>query len=214
MALDSYNSAIAARVRAARLAANLSHEELGRQLGLTKAGYGHYERGRQPFTLELLLQLATIFNTSLAYFLGLDATELRLDEQALLTAYRRLDGSPWQATLLSTIMEMCRIWSQAQAGPAGLPRGSSLQPQPLGSAQEQPAGPLRSGTQGLSAVGAAAVPAAAAPARPANAQRFAALLEQIQADPVRLAQLDRFLQALLAQPPAIAAPGLPTATPT
>lgn len=151
MALDSNDSAIAARVRAARLAANLSHEELGRQLGLTKAGYGHYERGRQPFTLALLWQLAAIFNKSQAYFLGLDTTELRLDEQALLTAYRRLDGSPWQATSLLTIQELCRIWSQAQAGPVGLPRGSELQPQPLVSAQEQPDGQLRLVAQGISA---------------------------------------------------------------
>ena len=80
-------SDVARRIRAAREAAGFSHEDMGRKLGLTKAGYGHYERGRQPFTLEMIFKLAGIFGQSVEYFLGLD-TGLTADEDRILALYR------------------------------------------------------------------------------------------------------------------------------
>jgi transcriptional regulator with XRE-family HTH domain len=80
---------IAARVREARTNAGISQEELGRRLGLTRAGYGHYESGRQPFTVDHLFQLSRILNRSVEYFLGLD-TGRSAEEDQVVTLYKRL----------------------------------------------------------------------------------------------------------------------------
>ena len=64
---------IASRVRAAResLEPKLTQEELGAKIGLSKVGYGHYERGTQPFSVWHLYQLARVLGRPLEYFLGL-----------------------------------------------------------------------------------------------------------------------------------------------
>jgi len=80
------------RVKQARGIAGLSQNELGNHLGLSKAGYGHYERGRQPFSIEQLFKLSRILGRSVEHFLGLD-NGLTEDEDALLATYRSI-GSP------------------------------------------------------------------------------------------------------------------------
>jgi transcriptional regulator with XRE-family HTH domain len=82
------DASIGLRVQAARKAVGLSQEDIGRRLGLTKGGYGQYERGLHPFTAEQLFQLAAILDRSVPYFLGLD-TGLTPDEDRLLTLFRR-----------------------------------------------------------------------------------------------------------------------------
>jgi transcriptional regulator with XRE-family HTH domain len=84
----SRNGVIGLRVQAARKAAGLSQEDLGRRLGLSKGGYGQYERGLHPFTAEQLFQLAAILDRSVSYFLGLE-TGLSPEEDRLLLLYRR-----------------------------------------------------------------------------------------------------------------------------
>jgi transcriptional regulator with XRE-family HTH domain len=84
----STNGAIGLRVRAAREATGLSQEDLGRRLGLTKGGYGQYERGLHPFTADQLFQLAGLLNRSVPYFMGLE-TGLTPDEDRLVALYRR-----------------------------------------------------------------------------------------------------------------------------
>jgi transcriptional regulator with XRE-family HTH domain len=129
---------IARRVRATRegLEPRLTQEDVGARLGLSKVGYGHYERGSQPFSVWHLFELATILGRPVEYFLGL-STELRPDEQVLLGGYRRLDDSPHQARVLVTLLDLCQLWSDA---PAPTPDAEVA---PLLVAQRQPDGEFR-----------------------------------------------------------------------
>jgi transcriptional regulator with XRE-family HTH domain len=85
--MEATDRAIAQRIRGARKTAGLSQEDVALRLGMTDAGYGHYERGRQPFTLELVFKLADILGQPITYFLGLD-TGLTEDEGRVLALYR------------------------------------------------------------------------------------------------------------------------------
>ncbi len=84
----SRDGVIGLRVQAARKETGLSQEDLGRRLGLSKGGYGQYERGLHPFTADQLFQLASILDRSVQYFLGLD-NGLTPDEDRMLSLYRR-----------------------------------------------------------------------------------------------------------------------------
>lgn len=79
--------AIAQRVKDARQAAGLSQEALGERIGLTKVGYGDYERGHRLFDTEQLFQLARILGRPVEYFLGLD-TGLTGREERVLMLFR------------------------------------------------------------------------------------------------------------------------------
>lgn len=94
--------AIAERVRSARKAAGLSQEELASKLGLTDGGYGHYERGRQPFTLELLASLSRILGRPLEYFLGLD-TGLTDREERVLTLFRLAESAGYGDVVIGAV---------------------------------------------------------------------------------------------------------------
>lgn len=86
--MNSYETQkIAQRVKAARNAAELSQEALGRKIGLTKVGYGEYERGHRLFDTEQLAQLSRVLARPVSYFLGLD-TGLTEDEDRVLALYR------------------------------------------------------------------------------------------------------------------------------
>jgi len=88
---ELFKRAVASRVREAREAMDprMSQEEVGRRLGLSKVGYGHYERGTHTFTVWQLKQLADIFGRSVEHFLGMK-TDLTPDEDELLAIYRAL----------------------------------------------------------------------------------------------------------------------------
>jgi transcriptional regulator with XRE-family HTH domain len=136
---------IASRVRAAResLEPKMTQEEVGAKLGLSKFGYGHYERGTQTFSVWHLYQLARILGRPLEYFFGLPIQD-RPDEQTLLRAYRRLDGSVHQARVLIAFLEMCRLWDEA---PPTSPAEAKLLPVIV--AQQMPDGRLQLVRQGL-----------------------------------------------------------------
>lgn len=143
---------IASRVRAAResLDPKMTQEEVGAKLGLSKFGYGHYERGTQTFSVWHLFQLARILGRPVESFLGLQ-TDLRLDEETLLGAYRRLDGSQHQAWVLVNFLQMCRHWEEAPAGPS-----SEADLVPVIVARQTPDGRLELIQQGLLGAGAVA----------------------------------------------------------
>ncbi len=82
---------VVARLREARKEAGLTQEEVGRVLGLTRAGYGHIEDGSRSMTLDDLVKLARTVGRSPAYLLGLEG-DLTPDEDHLLTAYRAIDS--------------------------------------------------------------------------------------------------------------------------
>lgn len=136
---------IADRVRVARenLQPKMTQEELGEKLGLQRVTYSRHERGVTPFTLSQLFQIARIIGQPIEYLLGLKA-DLRLDEQTLLGAYRRLDGSQQQAWVLVSCLQMCQHWEAAPTAPAA---ESGLLPVIV--ARQMPDGRLELVQQGL-----------------------------------------------------------------
>lgn len=102
-----FNQTIAKRVRDEREAAELSQEEVGKRLGLSKVGYGHYERGAHPFTLWQLMQIARVLGRPVEYFLGLD-TGMTDDEGQLLVLYRAINGQRGKEIVLATVREAAR----------------------------------------------------------------------------------------------------------
>lgn len=188
---------IASRVRAARESAEprLTQEEVGARLGLSKVGYGHYERGAQPFSVWHLFQLAGILGRPVEYFLGLK-TDLRLDEQTLLGAYRRLDGSQQQAWVLVSFLQMCRHWEGAPAAPA-----SESELVPVIVAQQRPDGRLELIQQGLMEAGAVAHLSDYEPVdgQPLTAQEWEYVNALRQLAPGQRAEYLQELQARVAQ---------------
>lgn len=75
--------AIARRVKEARNALGLSQEDLGEKVGLSKVGYGEYERGNRLFDTEQLFRLARVLGRPVEYFLGLDMGLTGREERVL-----------------------------------------------------------------------------------------------------------------------------------
>ena len=71
-------------------------------LGLSLSGYGHYDRGRQPFTIEQIFQLSRILGRSVEWLLGLE-TELGEDEDQLLTAYKSIESDTLRSLALQSV---------------------------------------------------------------------------------------------------------------
>jgi transcriptional regulator with XRE-family HTH domain len=80
---------VVVRLREARKAANLTQEEVGSALGLSRAGYGHLEDGSRSMTLDDLVKLAGLVGRSPAHLLGLEG-DLTADEDRLLAVYRAI----------------------------------------------------------------------------------------------------------------------------
>lgn len=70
-------------MRSAREHAGLSQEEVARGLSLTAVGYGHYERGRTPFTIEQVFALSRILGRSVPWLLGIDNGLTDLEDEVL-----------------------------------------------------------------------------------------------------------------------------------
>lgn len=88
--LTPREKAIARQVRRARKESGLSQEAVGEALGLSVTGYGHYERARQPFSVDQLFQLSRVLGKPVEWFLGLD-TGLTDDEAELLHLYQQIE---------------------------------------------------------------------------------------------------------------------------
>lgn len=97
--LSAREAAIARRVKRERQRQGLSQSDMAKALGLSQAGYGHYDRARQPFTVDQLFQLSRILSCSAESLLGLDA-ELTEDELQLLTNFRNAPDDASRRILL------------------------------------------------------------------------------------------------------------------
>lgn len=104
---DHSPRAIAQRVKQARQEAGLSQESLGKKLGLSKVGYGEYERVSRLFDTEQLFQLARILGRSVGWFLGLPS-ELSGDEQQALSMYGRAKEQGRDKLVLDTLKILTR----------------------------------------------------------------------------------------------------------
>ena len=90
--LSAREKEIIRRVKRVRLSLDPrpTHKDMGDVLNLSKHGYGHYERGEQPFTVDQLFKLSDYLGRSMQHFLDLEMG-LTAAEDELLTLYRQLD---------------------------------------------------------------------------------------------------------------------------
>jgi transcriptional regulator with XRE-family HTH domain len=95
------------RVIRAREDAGMDRSEVAKGLSLEYQSYSHYERGRFPFSIEHVFQLARILGRPVEYFLGLD-TGLSADEGELLARYRGVGGAEARAMLLRLVRSMAQ----------------------------------------------------------------------------------------------------------
>lgn len=118
MEVEHSNSAIAQRVREARIAAGLSQSDMGDKLGLSEAGYGHYERGRQPFQIQQLFDVARVVGRSVSSLLGLEQ-ELTERQERLLAIFRRAEhaglGEVVNAIVFALVRELLRAAEDGDA---------------------------------------------------------------------------------------------------
>jgi transcriptional regulator with XRE-family HTH domain len=98
---------VATRLRAARKAAGLTQDEVGRRLGLSRAGYGHLEDGSRSMTLDDLVVLAQIVGRTPAYLLGMES-DLSPDEDQLLAAYRAINSDRQRRLVVDLAMLAAR----------------------------------------------------------------------------------------------------------
>jgi len=106
--LTARERAIIARVRAARHDLQLSQEQVAQHLGITKAGYGHYEREAQPFAVEQLFALSDLFGRPMSYLLGLE-TDLSDQEGELVQTWRSIKDERIRAFLIRMARQACRL---------------------------------------------------------------------------------------------------------
>ncbi|MBE6903661.1 MAG: helix-turn-helix transcriptional regulator [Ruminococcaceae bacterium] len=64
------------RIQQLRISHNLTQEELGKKIGRSKSVVCGYENNTAIPPLEVLTQLAVIFNVSLDYLVGIDKNEM------------------------------------------------------------------------------------------------------------------------------------------
>jgi transcriptional regulator with XRE-family HTH domain len=87
----------------------LTQDEVARHLGLTRAGYGHYEREDQPFTVDQLFQLSRILGKPITWFLGID-TGLREDQEELLAIYDSIPDQEERDQARDLLRTFARPW--------------------------------------------------------------------------------------------------------
>jgi transcriptional regulator with XRE-family HTH domain len=79
---------VGARIRALRLAANMTQDELAEKLEVSRSAIAQWETGRAGQGRENLERVAKVLNTSLGYLVSGETGSLRGDELALIRLYR------------------------------------------------------------------------------------------------------------------------------
>jgi transcriptional regulator with XRE-family HTH domain len=96
------------RFRAARYLAGLDQQAVGEALGLDQSSVSNIETGRTAVTVEQLLAIAKVTNTSLLELL--DSHEGRApNEETLLIAYRHLTRKQARDAVLGVAEQMMRL---------------------------------------------------------------------------------------------------------
>jgi transcriptional regulator with XRE-family HTH domain len=93
---------IGIRLKNAREEAGMTHQEVADRIGLTAAGYGHYERGKRLPPVDQLIKLTGVLDRSINYFLDLpaDHNDLGADEEEWLRYFRAIRDPMIRQTLL------------------------------------------------------------------------------------------------------------------
>lgn len=93
---------IGIRLRNAREDAGLTHQEVAERIGLTAAGYGHYERGKRLPPVDQLIKLSEVLGRSINYLLDMPATksDLSADEEEMVRYFRAIHEPRIRESLL------------------------------------------------------------------------------------------------------------------
>jgi len=81
---------IGSKIKVARLAAELTQEEVAAPLGIGRAAYSNIENGHSLVTVDHLLKLPQILHKPVTYFLGIETENLSAEEAEWLELYRIL----------------------------------------------------------------------------------------------------------------------------
>jgi transcriptional regulator with XRE-family HTH domain len=79
---------VGARIRALRLAANLTQDEFAAKLGVSRSAIAQWETDRAGQVRDNMERIAKVLNTSLGYLVSGEAGSLQGDELALVRLYR------------------------------------------------------------------------------------------------------------------------------
>jgi len=71
------------RLKQLRKDKNMSQEELGKLLGVTKVSISGYEKGTRVPSMEILIQILEVFNISADYILGRELNVVCEEEQGV-----------------------------------------------------------------------------------------------------------------------------------
>ena len=77
-------------IKAARLSAGLTQEEVAVPLGIGRAAYSNIENGYSNITIDHLLKLPYILHKPVTYYLDIDTENLTAEEVEWLELYRIL----------------------------------------------------------------------------------------------------------------------------
>ena len=70
--MEDYNSIkMGQRIRELRLENGLSQQQLAHEIGVTQNTISQYEKGTAKTSIDVLIKLASVFNASTDYILGL-----------------------------------------------------------------------------------------------------------------------------------------------
>lgn len=82
------------RIRELRKERNWNQEDLGNKLGVQKAAISKYETGSNSLSDDIAIRLATIFNVSVDYLLGLSGEKRNPSEHTESDNFPSLNGEP------------------------------------------------------------------------------------------------------------------------
>jgi len=88
--MDTLARRIGKAIKAARLSAGLTQEEVAVPLGIGRAAYSNIENGHSNITIDHLLKLPYILHKPVTYYLGIGTENLTDEEMEWLELYRIL----------------------------------------------------------------------------------------------------------------------------
>ncbi|WP_297370389.1 helix-turn-helix domain-containing protein [Acidocella sp.] len=98
---------IGARIRALRLAANMTQDEFAAKLGVSRSAIAQWETDRAGQIRENMERIAKVLNTSLGYLVSGETGSLQGDELALIRLYRACSADD-RRILLQTAKRLAR----------------------------------------------------------------------------------------------------------
>ena len=110
MDMTTLAKTIGNKIKAARLSADLTQEEVAVPLGIGRAAYSNIENGHSLVTVDHLLKLPKVLHKPVTYFLGIETENLAAEEAEWLELYRILpeDARALVVTFVKVAVQQAR----------------------------------------------------------------------------------------------------------